>query len=304
MWNALKLINMWKSRDQFSPDHNSAAYANINWPNAWFRSRLNQVRAEVDILMQQFRLSEALKTIYSLIWDDYCSWYLEWIKPGIEEPVNAEHLSNAISFFEELLQLLHPFMPFITEEIYHLLSERASGDDLCIRQFTPVDQLRPASPSKADSVFLAEGELLKQVISGIRDQRNKAQLKPKESIQLFLNSQDVALYTTIEAILLKQVNAASISYVTEAVPQSIAFVVGKDQFYIATEKPIDAGVQKDELLKELEYLKGFVGSCDKKLSNERFVQNAKPEVVEMERKKRADALAKIKALEDSLANIG
>lgn len=303
MWNALKLINMWKARDQFQPDANSVAYTNINWPNAWFRSRLNQARTEVDQLMQQFRLSEALKTIYSLIWDDYCSWYLEWIKPGQDEPVNAEHLSSAVAFFEELLQLLHPFMPFITEEIYHLLAERSAGDDLCIRQFTPVQDLLPASANKADSVYLSEGELLKQVISGIRDQRNKAQLKPKESIQLFLNSQEAELYSTIQSIILKQINAASVTYVSEAVPQTIAFVIGKDQFYIATEKPIDAGLQKEELQKELTYLIGFVASCDKKLSNERFIQNAKPEVVDMEKKKRADAADKIKVLEDSLATI-
>lgn len=303
MWNALKLITMWKERESFHPDKQSEQFVSMNWPNAWFRSRLNQVRAEVDQLMQQFRLSEALKTIYSLVWDDYCSWYLEWIKPGVDEPVNAWHLQQAIAFYEELVQLLHPYMPFITEEIYHLLADRKEGDELCVRQFTPVDALPTAATSKTEESFLAEGELLKQVISGIRDQRNKAQLKPKESIRLFVNTTQTELYHTIQSILLKQVNAASIGYVTEAVPQTMAVVIGKDQFYIESEKPVDTGLQKEDLQKELDYLKGFVASCDKKLTNERFVQHAKPEVVEMEKKKRADAVAKIEVLETSLANL-
>jgi valyl-tRNA synthetase len=303
MWNALKLLTMWKDREQFNPDKQAAAFATLNWPNAWFRSRLNQVRVEVDQLMQQFRLSEALKTIYSLIWDDYCSWYLEWIKPGQDEPVNAWHLESAVAFYEELVQLLHPYMPFLTEEIYHLLAERKDGDDLCIRQFVPVDKLTSAGSDQADTDYLAQGELLKQVISGIRDQRNKAQLKPKDIIQLFLNTTDNNLYSTIQSILLKQVNAGSLSFVKEAVPDTIATVIGKDQFYVASEKPLDKGLQKEELEKELIYLTGFVASCDKKLGNERFIQNAKPEVVEMEKKKREDAAAKIKVLEASLADL-
>ncbi|KYP14011.1 valine--tRNA ligase [Flavihumibacter sp. CACIAM 22H1] len=303
MWNALKLITMWKSREQFNPDKQAAGFASLNWPNAWFRSRLNQVRVEVDQLMQQFRLSEALKTIYSLIWDDYCSWYLEWIKPGQDEPVNAWNLQNAVSFYEELVQLLHPYMPFLTEEIYHLLADRAESDDLCIRQFIPVDRLQPAGSGQPDAAYLAQGELLKQVITGIRDQRNKAQLKPKDIIQLALTTADSELYTTIQSILLKQVNAASLSYVADAVPGTIAAVIGKDRFYIGSDKAVDKGMQKDELQKELLYLTGFVASCDKKLSNERFVQHAKPEVVEMEKKKREDAIAKITIINASLSNL-
>ncbi len=134
IWNALKLIELWKSRDIALVDMDQAAHAEMNWPNQWFRARLYQVRSEVNQMMNQFRLSEALKTIYSLIWDDYCSWYLEWIKPGYEEPMNSHHLSSAIEFFEELMELLHPFMPFVTEEIYQHLRERATGDNICIAQ--------------------------------------------------------------------------------------------------------------------------------------------------------------------------
>lgn len=303
MWNALKLIAIWKERNQVTTAPTDEQFTTINWPNAWFRSRLNQVRAEVEQLMQQFRLSEALKTIYSLVWDDYCSWYLEWIKPGMNEPVNSLHLNSATAFYEELVQMLHPFMPFVTEEMYALLGERGSEDILSTRQFTPVTELPQADLQKSNAEYLAAGELLKQVISGIRDQRNKAQIKPKEIIQLFVNAAQPEVYTAVNSILLKQVNAASLQFVNEAVPQTLAAVIGKDQFYLLTEQPIDSGLQKEDLEKELIYLQGFIGSCEKKLSNERFVQNAKPEVVEMERKKKTDAEQKLQAVRASLANL-
>ncbi|WP_315824141.1 class I tRNA ligase family protein [Paraflavitalea speifideaquila] len=189
--------------------------------------------------------------------------------------------------------MLHPFMPFVTEEIYHLLAERT--DDLCVKQFAP------AQP--ADKTVLLEGELLKEVITGLRDSRNKNQLKPKEVIKLCIQTADNALYKAIELILTKQVNAEAITYVQEPVPNSIASVIGKDKFYITSEQEVDTTHQKDTLNKELEYLKGFLESVNKKLSNERFVQNAKPEVVGIEQKKKADAEAKIKIIEESLAHL-
>ncbi|ULQ57434.1 valine--tRNA ligase [Flavihumibacter rivuli] len=303
MWNALKLINMWKEKSIVMPDLAAEAFASMNWPNNWFRSRLNEARKEVEQLMGQFRLSEALKTIYSLIWDDFCSWYLEWIKPGFEEPVNGHHLSKAIEFYGELVQLLHPFMPFITEEIYHALEARAEGDDLCIRQFTPVQELESELDGISVQTYLENGKLLKEMISGIRDARNKAQLKPKETVLCHINTTKTSTVETIAAILAKQVNAKEIRFTNVAVANTIATVIGKDQVYIETEQPIQTANQKEELEKELEYLKGFLASVDKKLSNERFVQNAKPEVVELERRKKADAETKIKVIEESLSNL-
>lgn len=302
MWNALKLINMWKEKPQFTPDEQAIATGSLNWANDWFRSRLNEARKDVDQLMQQFRLSEALKTLYSLVWNDFCSWYLEWIKPGFDEPVNAIHLQKAIGFMEELVQLLHPFMPFITEEIYSQLTERPTGDVLCIRQFIPLEALETEIAGKKTTDFLAEGQLLQAAISGSRDARNKAQIKPKEVSRLYINTSQQAVYSIISPILARQVNATDISFVTEPVPGSVGTVIGKDQFYIQTEQPIQEGNQKEELLKELAYLKGFLVSVEKKLGNERFVQQAKPEVVDMEKRKKDDALSKIKVIEASLAN--
>jgi len=288
IWNALKLVKMWEPRIDNNNSGDNSTFA-INW----FESRLNEVKTEVDALMKQFRLSEALKTIYSLIWDDFCSWYLEWVKPGFEQPINANVYQKTIAFFTDLLQLLHPYMPFVTEEIYHLLEER--NEDLCVKQFAPIGNI--------DKAILSKGNLLKDSITAVRDARNKAQLKPKETIELSIQSNEQAAYSDITELLSKQVNAKSFAFATDAVAQSINVVVGKDKFYLVTETPLNTGHQKEELEKELEYQKGFLASVEKKLSNERFVQNAKPEVVEFERKKKADAEEKIKVIEESLKAI-
>jgi valyl-tRNA synthetase len=294
LWNALKLVKMWEGRQATSNKllaaHGSQLVAQ-SFPLDWFENRLNEVKAEVADLMKQFRLSEALKTIYSLIWDDFCSWYLEWVKPGFEQPIEAVVYNKTILFFSELMQLLHPYMPFITEEIYHLLQERK--DDLCVKQLTAF--------TKADAQILQQGNLLKEVITGIRDVRNKNQIKPKEQIELHIQTSVAAIYKSIENILAKQLNAKAVLYVNDKVAGTISTVIGKDKFYVSSEQPINAGSQKDDLLKDLEHQKGFLLSVEKKLSNEKFTANAKPEVLAMEQKKKADALSRIKAIEESLA---
>lgn len=303
LWNALKLLKMWEGRgvsrqpaagkeegNQPSAQHDPQN----NFAITWFANRLNRVKAEVDEMMQQFRLSEALKTIYSLVWDDFCSWYLEWIKPGFEQPIDGHVYDQTVRYFEELMEILHPFMPFISEEIYHLL--RNNNDDLCVKQSQPIG---PADPS-----VLAAGELLKQVISALRDARNKNQVKPKDAIKLHIQPHAKENYVPIENILLKQVNAESISYTDHTIANTIVVAVEKDKFYIETEKQLDTTALKAELLKDLEHQRRFLESVAKKLGNERFVQNAKPEVIELERKKQADAEARIKTIEESLQNLG
>ena len=288
MWNALKLVKMWEGRQSTDDSQQSAEK---NFATEWFENRLSEVRVQLDEQFKDFRLSESLKTLYSLIWDDFCSWYLEWVKPGFEQPIDKTVYEKTVGFFEELMQLLHPFMPFITEEIYHQLKERA--DDLTIKQF--------AAAKTANKTILSNAILLKEVISSIRDARNKNQLKPKDTIKLHIQTEDNSTYKSIESILLKQVNAESISYITASVANSITVVVQKDKFFIETTTVLDTASQKEQLQKDLDYLKGFLISVEKKLSNERFVQNAKPEVIEIERKKKADAEEKIKVIEESLA---
>ncbi len=288
LWNALKLLKMWEARQSDLGTDLQNDFA-INW----FENRLNTVKAEVEILMQQFRLSEALKIIYSLVWDDFCSWYLEWIKPGFEQPMDSAVYQRTVVYFEELMQLLHPFVPFITEEIYHLLNEQT--DDLCVKQNQPI--------KAANEAITAAGELLKNVISALRDARNKNQLKPKETIKLHIQTENISSYQAIEKILAKQVNAEQTNFTSDAIANSIVVAIEKDKFFIETEKILDATTLKAELLKDLEYQTKFLQSVTIKLSNDRFVQNAKPEVVEFERKKQSDAAARIKTIEESLANL-
>jgi valyl-tRNA synthetase len=286
MWNALKLVKMWSLRQ--AQDDSLAAN---NFAVEWFENRLNEVRIQLDEQFRDFRLSESLKTLYSLIWDDFCSWYLEWVKPGFEQPIDKGVYEKTISFFEELMQLLHPFLPFVTEEIYHQLKEQ--NDDLTVKQYPAV--------RTTGKTILSDAILLKEVITAIRDARNKNQLKPKDSIRLHIQTDNTDTYKAIESILLKQVNAESISYTSDSVVNSITVVVQKDKFFIETTTLLDTASQKQQLQKDLDYLKGFLVSVEKKLGNERFVQNAKPEVIEIERKKKTDAEEKIKVIENSLA---
>ncbi|MET0392486.1 MAG: valine--tRNA ligase [Chitinophagaceae bacterium] len=289
LWNALKLVKMWSGRK-------SEAASQAQRPDFavdWFANRLNEVKLQLDDQFRDFRLSEALKTVYSLVWDDFCSWYLEWVKPGFEQPIDAAVYEKTVYFFGELLQLLHPFMPFITEDIYHLLQEQPG--DLCVKQFTPAGTV--------DKTVLQNGVLLKEVITAIRDARNKNNIKPKDSIRLHIQAADAASFHLIENILSRQVNAESIAFTSQPVAGSVTVVVQKDKFYLQAEQEIDTAAQKDQLLKDLDYLKGFLASVEKKLGNERFVQNAKPEVVEIERRKKADAEEKIRTIEESLQNL-
>ena len=304
IWNALKLVKMWEGRQANAQQANGnqqhgassihhLPFTTQNFAVEWFENRLNQVKSEVEEMYAGFRLSEALKTVYSLIWDDFCSWYLEWVKPGFEQPIDTAVYEKTIGFFTELMQLLHPFMPFVTEEIYHELDER--NDDICVKQYT--------KPGRIDSSILQQGELLKQTISAIRDARVKNNIKPKDPVKLHIQTGTQEAYQSIKPIISKQVNAESIGFINDAVANSVCVVVGVDKFYVETEQQLDTAAQKEQLLKDLEYQKGFLVSVEKKLSNERFVQNAKPEVVEIEKKKKADAEQKIKAIEESLASL-
>jgi valyl-tRNA synthetase len=282
---------MWEGR---IARNTATASSNNQFAISWFANRLQQVQLEVGQMMTEFKLSEALKTIYSLIWDDFCSWYLEWIKPGFEQPIDEAVYATTIGYFESLMELLHPFMPFITEEIYHLLAPHT--DDLCVKQ------TKKAIGGSAS--VLAAGELLKQVISALRDARNKNQVKPKTAIKLSIQTADQPGYAAIENILQKQVNAESIQFTTQTVPNSIVVAVEKDKFYIETEQTLDSSTLQVELLKDLAHQENFLASIEKKLLNERFVQNAKPEVIELERKKQADTIARIKTIKESLENLG
>jgi len=292
LWNALKLVKMWEGRK--AEQNNMQTSGHSDFPNLWFANRLNEVKLEVDNLMKQFRLSEALKTIYSLIWDDFCSWYLEWVKPGFEQPIDAAIYEQTVQFFDELLLLLHPFMPIITEEIYHQLKDR--NDDPCVKQMQ-------MNIEKVNVDLTNRGELLKQVITSLREARIKNQIKPKDIIQLHIQTAEKEKYTAIESILKKQVNIANIYFTENTVADTIVVAIEQEKFFIESEREIDVVALKENLVKDLAYQNGFLESVMKKLGNERFVANAKPEVIAAEEKKKADAEARIKTIEESLANL-
>jgi valyl-tRNA synthetase len=297
IWNALKLVQLWKERSKPNLSAEEMTLGS-DWPHEWFDARLREVCTEADQLMEQFKLSEALKTLYTLVWDDFCSWYLEWIKPGFEKPMDEAHLNKAIGFFEILLERLHPFMPFVTEEMYHLLRDDQPVD-LCVRQMDASFIARDA-----DDAILKEAVLLKSAISTIRDARVKAQIKNKDAVSLFVAAKDRSVWLPIQELLCKQVNAKAFSFTDDAVADSIQLVIGGDKFYVKADQVLDTSIQRKELETELAYFQGFLESVEKKLSNEKFVSNAKPEVVDMERKKQADAMDKIKMLKEGLANLG
>jgi len=285
IWNALKLVKMWEGR--VSDSGNAQPVFAVEW----MKARIAEVRQQIDSLFADFKLSEALKTVYSLIWDDFCSWYLEWVKPAQDQPMDRAVYGQTLSLFEDLLQLLHPFMPFLTEEVYHLL--RPQETDLIVRRL-------PAA-QEPDKAVLEQGALLQQLITSIRDTRNKNQLKPKDAISLYADTARKSFYEHTGAILRRQVNADRLEIVGEPAAGTIALVVQTEKLYIQSHIAVDTSVQKAKMEEELNYLKGFLVSVDKKLSNEKFVQNAKPEIIANERKKQADAAAKIKTLEESLS---
>jgi len=286
IWNALKLVKMWEARVDADKEDTQSLFA-IDWMQA----RINEARRQIDALFADFKLSEALKVTYSLIWDDFCSWYLEWVKPALNEPMSKKVYEQTLDIFEDLLQLLNPFMPFLTEEIFHLLREQKS--DLIIRQLPAV--------KTDDSTDLQHGQLLQQLITAIRDARNKNQLKPKDVISLFVDSDNAAFYNAAGSILQRQVNADKLEQTKEAVAGTMAMVVQTEKIYIQSHAEVNVEAQRGKMEEELKYLQGFLVSVDKKLSNEKFVANAKPEVLANERKKQEDALAKIKTLEESLS---
>ncbi len=285
IWNALKLIQILDSKEKND--------APITFASTWMAQRLAQAQLEIADLMKEFKLSEALKTVYSLIWNDYCAWYLEWIKTGLDESISAAEVAVAKTYFEELMRMLHPFMPFVTEEIYHHLAARADGDDIVASTF---NQMPPA-----ESLLLQQGTLLQNTITTLRDLKIKNQLKSKDDIVIHIPASLKVMYEPLQHILCKQVYASALVYYQgTAVEKGIPFMADTAQCYITSDKEIDTSGQKEALQKELDYYKGFLLSLEKKLGNEKFVANAKPEVLALEQKKKADALEKLRLIEAQL----
>jgi valyl-tRNA synthetase len=287
IWNAFRLVKGWEV-DENLENPNSQAIQ-------WFENRFNEALAEIEANFKQYRLSEALMDTYKLVWDDFCAWYLEMVKPQYQHPVDAETKKISIQYFEQLLKLLHPFMPFLTEELYHdeLFGERTEMDCCIVADYPTI--------RKTDKHLLKEAELIKNIISEIRNVRNARQLSPKDALPLAIKINSDLTYEKWSNIIFKLGNINEIEFVNDKIAGAASFMVDKDEFFIMLNENVDLDAERERLSKELEYLQGFLKSVDAKLSNERFVQNAKPEIIANERNKKADAESKIKIITESLA---
>src|SRR5690606_17011559 len=290
IWNAFRLVKGWEVVDQ-------EATASQKMSAKWFESRFNQALVEIEEHFANYRLSDALMATYKLIWDDFCSWFFELVKPAYQDPIEKETYETVKGLFQKVLKLAHPFMPFITEELWHdeIFGTRTDMDCIIVADFPKVQAF--------DENIIKEFAIVQQIISEVRNIRNSKGLSPKIALPLAINATNID-YSQYQDSIMKLANIEELSFVKEKVSGAVSFLAGKDECYVALENNIDVDAEKERISKEIEYLKGFLISVDKKLSNERFVQNAKPEIVENEKNKKADAEAKIQILEESLKSLG
>lgn len=286
IWNAFRLIKGWEV-DAAIEQPESAKIA-----IQWFDNILSKTIEEVEDLFGKYRLSEALMQLYKLFWDEFSSWYLEMIKPAYQKPIDAVTYNAALGFFDSLVRLLHPFMPFITEELWQALTDRQSGESLMI------SDMPQSKGFNAD--YLSDFEKVKEIVSGIRTVRLQKNIPNKELLGLEVLGEYAK---TFDSVIQKMGNLTAIDQVSDKSSGSVTFMVGTTEFAIPLGNNIDIEAELKKLEEELTYLKGFLISVQKKLSNEKFVANAKPEIVDNERKKLADAESKIKTIEESIESL-
>ncbi len=283
IWNAFRLVKGWEVADMEQPEYAKRA-------NAWFEAKLGATLAEVKDLFAKFRLSEALMEVYKLFWDEFSSWYLEMVKPAYGQPIDRTTYNVTLSFFDSLLRLLHPFMPFITEELWQHLEERKNGESIMTALLPTINNI--------DEDILSSMENAKEIIIGVRSVRASKNIANKEILLLNVLGQYPESETSI---IIKLANLEGVNVTSEKDVTAASFMVGTTEFNVPLTNNIDVEAEIEKLNKELEYQLGFLASVQKKLGNERFVNNAPIAVVEGERKKLADAETKINALKESIA---
>lgn len=283
IWNAFRLVKGWEVND--TNEQPETAKIAINW----FGNVLSKTIVELDDLFSKYRLSEALMMVYKLFWDEFSSWYLELVKPAYRQPIDRTTYQATLAFFDSLLRLLHPFMPFITEELWQALNERKPGESITIAQ-------QPKA-NRVDEKLIADFEITKQIIAGIRTIRLQKNIPNKDELTLQVIGNHDSRFDTAVA---KMANLSSIENLSEKPAATIGFLVGTTEFIVPMSDKMDVEAELKKMKAEREYYAGFLQSVMKKLGNERFVQNAKPEIVENERKKQADAESKIALLEESI----
>jgi valyl-tRNA synthetase len=288
IWNAFKLIKGWEVSNSISqPESSQVAIA-------WYEAKLQQTLLEIEDNFDKYRISDALMAIYKLVWDDFCSWFLEMIKPTYQQPIDSITLAKAIEMLENNMKLLHPFMPFLTEEIWQILAERTPEEALIVSAWP---EIKPF-----DAQLISDFENTIEVISGIRTIRKDKNIPFKDTIELkIVNNDKASAY--FDAVVTKLGNITALEYVTEKVDGALSFRVKSNEYFIPITGNIDVEAEIAKLTEELIYTQGFLKSVRVKLSNEKFVANAKPEIIANERKKEADALANIATIEQSLAGL-
>jgi valyl-tRNA synthetase len=297
MWNALRLVKGWSLSEQAG----EGPAAEINrLAGEWMTHKFHQAMSQVDAQFREYRLSETLMTLYKLIWDDFCSWYLEMIKPSYGQSIDRTTLEITISLFERMMIALHPFMPFVTEEIWHQLRTRGPGEDCIVARY-------PAA-QEWDAAQIERVEKAKTLVSAIRETRNNQGVKNKELSRVYVQAGNGAkeLFEAagLKSMVMKMANLEMLAFAETEPANSVSFLAGSDKYFLEVDRQIDVEEECRRLRKELEYHQGFVRSVERKLNNDKFVGNAPPEVVERERQKAADGKAKIKNLEEALWKLG
>lgn len=290
VWNALRLVKGWKTATGVAPESGSDKVA-----IEWMEARINQSIVELEDHFSKYRISDALMTIYKLIWNDFCSWYLEAIKPDFEQPIDTKTYERTADIFEVLMKIAHPFMPFITEEIYHQLKERVDGDCIMIADWPAARKFDPDILARADNAF--------EVVTNVRNIRQQKGISPKETLQIYGFVDSPTDYLPADKMIWKLANIDKLEFVKEKVENALSFHVGTDEWFVPVNQEIDLEKESNAIEEEIGYLKGFLNSVMKKLSNEKFVQNAPAKVVEMEQKKKEDAEKRIGALQEKMDNL-
>ena len=287
IWNAFRLVKGWEVAEIEQPESSKIALE-------WYLSKFQKALAEIEDHYSKFRLSDVLMTMYKLIWDDFCSWLLEMIKPEYQKPIDSKTYKSIIEIFENNLKILHPFMPFLTEEIWQYISKRTPEEALIIAKYPTIESY--------DEQLISDFEMVKEVISGIRTIRKEKNISFKDTVELsVLNNENLpAIY---DSVIIKLGNVSTMQSVTQSVDGALTFRVQSNEYFIPISGSINIEEEIKKLTDELKYTEGFLRSVQGKLSNERFVNNAPAQVIELERKKEADALAKIETLKSSLASL-
>lgn len=288
IWNAYRLVQSWQTADIDQP---SASKTAINW----FDAVLRKTNAEVDDLFSKYRISEALMVIYKLFWDEFSGWYLEMIKPEYGKPIDKTTYDYTIKFFETQLKMLHPFMPFITEELWQHIYERKEGESIM------TDRLSVEVPTDEDRKLISDMESVKQIVSGVRTVRNQKNISPKEPLELNVIGNDN--YATYTDVITKMANLRSIKTASEKPANAAQFMVGTEEYAVPVGNLIDTNAEIERLDAQLTHLEGFLKGVEKKLSNEKFMANAPEAVVALERKKKNDAEEKIATIRQALAEL-